>query len=238
MSTSKSRIPNTLPKFNQYILTVTNYLIQGGTPNNGQRLGLSAAQISQVQSFLAQWYTGNPASPGAYELHSDKNTKTHTTRMVVVSIMKNFSAYFRPLLMLINASPAITQTDRGVFNLPAPVSKKTKRSTPITDQVYPTMKVLGGGDMRMSCKNMASSKRAGKPPGADSVELAYKFGDPLPATPTDAGIITLFSTKAEFVLHLGPANVGKYLHLYARWYNSKYPALAGPWGGLLSIMIA
>jgi hypothetical protein len=238
MSAKSSRIPVPLPEFDKYFHNAVNYIGSGGPPVNGLRLGLTAADIAQAQAYFAQWYTGNPAAPGVYELHANRNTKSHTTRMQVVTIQKDFSAFFRPRLNIMASSPLITAADRTVLNIAAPSVKKSKKQVSIADSVFTSAKPIGGGDMRLYFKNQSSNKRAGKPHGVDIVQLAYKLGDPAPASPADAGLIIFNSSKALFTMHLGPASSGLRFHLYARWFNTKYPNLAGPWSGLFSVMIA
>jgi hypothetical protein len=65
----------------------------------------------------------------------------------------------------------------------------------------------------------------------------FKVGDPAPAHAAD-GTQTEMFPKATFTMHLGAANAGKKLYLFAQWYNSRQPELAGPVGAMQTILIS
>jgi hypothetical protein len=232
-----SRVPRSLAKFDQYIKTVTAFLLAGGATSNGIRLGLTAAKITQVQGYLTQWYTGNPSSPGLYELHTNPATKTKATRKQIADLIKKFATFFSPLLIRMSGSTAITVSDRLVLNIAAPNTSKTKPRVPITDTVYFEAKPLGGGSMRVTCRVSTDTKRASKPKGADTVQLSYKTGDPAPVGPDDPASKKDSSTHALFTLPLGASSAGQKLYLFARWMNTKHPELAGPWSPLTTVFI-
>jgi hypothetical protein len=237
MSTG-TRIPHALGKFDQYIRTVVPFLQAGGPPDNGTRLGMSAAEIAQAQAFLLQWHTGNPAAPGAYELHSNKGTKNKTTRAMVIKIIKDFATFFNPILIRMSGSAAITASDRITLNIAPPVAVRQHLKTQISDIIFIGIKQLGGGDMRFSCRSAHDAKRASKPKHADCLQLALKVGDPVLTSPDDATAKLMTFTKATFTLKLGATYAGMKLSLYGRWYNSKYPNLSGPWSAIMVIVIA
>ena len=231
------RVPKTLSEFDQYLRRVVGFLLQGN-PSNGIRLLLTAAEIAQAQGFLTLWYTGNPANPGAYELHSNPNTKTKNTRKAVIKIISDFSIFFSPLLVRMSGCAAISPSDRLMLNIAAPNPTRTRHRQGISDIVQFSIKPIGGGDVQFSGRTSQDSKRASKAEGADSVQICYKISDPAPVNTDDPTARTESVTHASFTLHLGTVSIGKKLYIYARWYNTKHPELAGPWSQLAQAMIA
>ena len=234
MPSQGSRVPQTLPEFDIYIKRVDLFL-QAITPpavvNNGTQLGLTPAEISETTDFRKLWFTGLPATPGAYELHTSPATKTHNTRLAVEGIMTDFTEFFSPLLVRMSGSANITSAFRTVLNIAEPNPEHTTPTEAITETVVAEAKPIGGGEMRFTCRTSHDTGRASKAEGADSVQLAYKVGDPAPADP-DAGTTKEIFTKSVFILALGAGNVNKKLYYFVRWFNTKYPGLAGPWSAL------
>jgi len=231
------RVPRKLSIFDQYIRTVIAFLA-AGTPTNGSRLLLTVAEIAQAQGFLTLWYTGNSTSPGAWELHSNPNTKTKNTRKMVVKIIKDFCNFFNPLLTRMSTSPNITTADRLVLNIAAPNVQRTHHREGIQDMAYFALKPLGGGDVRIICRTTHDTKRASKALTSDCVQLCYKVGDPLPLNTDDTTTKTESFTRAMFTLHLGTASEGKKLYVFARWINTKHTELAGPWSSMSQVVIS
>ena len=238
MSTTSrgTRVPRKQSAFDQYIRAVVAFLL-AGTPTNGSRLLLIAAEIAQAQGFLTLWYTGNASSPGAWELHSNPNTKTKNTHKMVVKIMKDFTVFFNPLLVRMSGSAAITAADRLILNIAAPNATRTHHRESLQEIVYFVLKPLGGGDVRMICRTTHDSKRASKAALADSVQVCYKTSDPAPVNSNDPTAKIEFYTHASFTLRLGTAVEGQKLYLFVRWYNTKHPELAGPWSPLAQVVI-
>lgn len=234
----RSRIPKTLSHFDTYIRTVVPFLSAGGSPSNGIRLGLDAVEITQAQGYLNQWYTGIPATPGFYELHTNPNTKTKTTRKQVLKVIADFSTFFQPLLTRMNGSASITASDRQIFNIAPPSKKHTTSVTQITEPVYFIGRPLGGGDVQFTCRSIKDSKRASKPKDADAVELIYKVGEPPLTGPDDPTAKRMISTKAHFILRLGAAAVGLKVTVCARWINTKHPNLSGSFGMVETIVVS
>jgi hypothetical protein len=237
-TTKGSRIPRILSKFNQYINTVAAFLGAGTPTANGVRLGLSAAQITQAQTYQSQWHSTNPATPGVYDLHTNPNTRTKATTKSVQLLVKDFKIFFNPLLQQMASSPAITPSDRLILNIAAPNPSKTKPQVPIANTVYFEAKPLGGGSLRVTCRVATDTKRASKPPGADVVQLSYKIGDPAPSSAMDASTTKENSTHASFILQLGSGSAGQKLYVYARWMDTKHPNLAGPWSPVTMLYVS
>ncbi|MBK5284499.1 MAG: hypothetical protein JJE25_03785 [Bacteroidia bacterium] len=108
-----------------------------------------------------------------------------------------------------------------------------RRTEAIQEQCLSKLKPLGGGDIRVGCSTSHDTKRASKAEGADSVMVAYKIGDTAPASTNDGTTKATYS-KATFTINCGDENTGKKLFLFTRWFDTKNPALAGPWSSLNS----
>ena len=125
------------------------------------------------------------------------------------------------------------------FNIKKGVLQKTTRSvatTPLTNQVAASIQPLGGGSVNIKCRNL-SSERAAIDEGANCVQYAFKVGDTAPVSADAENLRREISTKAFFVLALGPGSSAKNLYIYFRWYNTKHPELAGPWSALMTTLI-
>ncbi len=239
MSTTnkEGRIPRQIPKFDQYFRAIVSFLTAGPTPNNGTRLGLTAAEEAQLTALYTQWFTGNQAAPGLIELHGNSLTKNKATAIGVEKFMRDFGVFFRPLLNRMAVSPVITSSDRVALHIAEPNLNRTLHQVPISETVFFEAKSLGGGQFKFSCRTTKDSRRCSKPKGADSVELSIKIGDPAPTNGDDPSTRKETSSHAQFILSLGGANAGLKAYLYARWINSKHQQLAGPWNAMTVVIV-
>jgi hypothetical protein len=248
----KRRIPNTLKAFNSYISNVNSHLQmkeKGAVVTNGERLGLTPAELLTLGNFFTAWSSNDPEHRGAYYLHSNKVTKTEVTRKMVLQLMKEFTVFFRPITWRISGCLNITNADRAVLRIAPPVTSHVQPVAGIEEGCFAMLHIMGGGIMKISCKASHESGRAAKPYRADAVEIAYRTDRVLYDSQTgkiiplyvingpDDGTTKMLSTKAVFLLHLGVENAGSKLQLYAHWINTKHPNLAGEWTGPFSTFI-
>ena len=232
----KGRIPRTLADFDSYIRTVIAFLqATSGASTNGERLGLTTGEVAAAAAYLTQWYTGVPASPGAYEKHTNPATKSKATRLAVLNIMKNFRLLFSPFLTRMSGSAAIPDADRLVLRIASPVTTHRTPQTPIKDDIFALVKAAGGGNISIMCRSDHDASRGSLAADADGVEVAWSVGA-APATPDNAQFKLTFS-KSKFIIAGGLANSGKKIYIYVRWINSKHPEIAGDWSTEYSVMI-
>jgi len=232
----KTRVPTTIPQFNTYINTTDNHIAAVSDPGpppvtNGQRLGLSAENITDWHDQRVFW------RDTLYPKYSNPDTKTKTVNQQVKNFMKEFSEFTRPLLTAMSVHPDATEQDEAIFNFVITRDDPTRPTTPIQEQCFASIKPLGGGMVRLSCRSQQDTQRASLPPGADSVQVADKIGEPPPSHPEDGTEITLI-TKATSTQELGPEHVGTRVYAFFRWFNTKYPDLAGPWSERVSFVVA
>ena len=230
----KSRVPPTLNAFDVYINTTDNYL-QAIDPltsqPNWQRLELKSAEAAWWHGERVLWRdTLNPK-------RADKTKKTVVLTSEITNFRANFKKMSARILDKIAAADAAGSVEEGTFNL---ILKKNRKKPgyhqmPIADPVGVSLKHMGGGRLHISCRAGHHLKRAALAAISNSVQLAFSFdapGDP------DHNAQQLIFTRASFSHDFGGANVGRYVYIYARWYHTKHPQLAGPWSNWIRTMIA
>jgi hypothetical protein len=230
-----SRMPRGIEDFNSYIVNTTAYLTAGTPTTNADRLGVLPAETAQWVSLHAEWVP-------LYVKYDDKrNSRTTAVKDQLLNIIDRCVDLDQDnhLLDRIAASPNVTITDLGVFNIRKGMLQKSTRTTPqtiISEPVIASLQPQGGGSVLVKCYS-TTGERACIFDDADSVQFLYIVGDTPPASAEVEGLNRDLSTKATFTLSLGAGKAGKHLYIYFRWYNTKYPALAGPWSVLQTTLI-
>jgi len=232
--TTGTRIPRGIDEFNPYITKTSSYL-QEGTPSNADRLGVTKEEAAEWTALEGKWLP-------LHLLYTDKkNSRTTTVKDKLKAIITECVELDQDCHILdrIAASPNATITDMAIFNINNGVLQKsthTTLTTSIVEPVIPTLQPIGGGSLTIKCYS-STGERAAIFEDADSVQYTYMVGDTAPASADAVGLTKELSTKASFTLALGSASSGKRLYTYFRWYNTKYPTLAGPWTSLQTTLI-
>jgi hypothetical protein len=255
---TSGRIPGKLALFIVYIVNVNAYLqavAPGGTDPRGKVLGMTTAELTTLNEFVIKFMSGDPLHPGYWDLHSNADTKNKLTRKDMYLCMKQFKAFFRPMLNRMSGSAAITNADRLKLNIADPDKIHTKKSVSIAATCFVSVKMLGGCDVRFLCRSSSDTARASKAEGSDAVEICYS-SIPLPASDSTGGndstskakpkqlagpseaAVREIHTKAIFIIHFGDDDLGNNLQFFVRWINTKHPDLAGPWSQLNSVIIS
>jgi hypothetical protein len=248
----RRRIPNTLGKFDIHIKNVNEHLQKAeknASIKNGIRLGMTSAELTKYNNLKTKWTSGDMAHPGIYDLQGNPATKNKITREKALKFIKEYSAFFRPILLRMSGSPEINATDRLILCIAEAVTKHTSPIAAIEEDCMVMPVIHGGGTLRISCCTSHESGRPGKPLRANALELAYRIFKPKIDTQTgeiifpdtaqhaNDGTTKLLSTKAVFLLNLGQENCGCRMDLFARWINTKHPHLNGAWKGPVSTFI-
>jgi hypothetical protein len=252
------RIPEILAAFIAYITTVNDYLqnpLPGESEPRGKTLGMTGAELTKLADYVKLFMSGDPAHPGLWDLHKNKDTKTASTRQNMADAMKEFGIFFRPILNRMASCTSITNNDRNVLNIAHPITTHTTPSTAIAAKCFVDITMLGQCEVKFECRASADANRSGKAEGSDAVEVAFcslpmvevKAGDGSilaskvkprqmmgPSEATDHSI----STKALFTVTYPDSQLGNNLQLFFRWINTKHPDLAGPWSPLFSVIIS
>ncbi len=244
----KTRVPNTIQEFNDYINNTDDYqaATTGGRPSpNWQYLGLAAGDNAAWSAQRTAWVI-------LYAKYIDPAQRTKVIVSDVKAFMITFTTFVNPLLDIMAASPNAENDDEIQFNF----KKKSSRQRPvrpteeIQEQCFTTVKAIGGGELEFTCRTSHDTKRASKALKADSIQVAYKIGVTPPLTapnpPDDPSGVESpdvcpnkeIFTKSNFILKAGPGNATKKLYVFARWFNTKHPELAGQWSPMATVPIA
>jgi hypothetical protein len=250
----KNRIPVRQYLFVQYVLKNNKHLHEipsGGTLTRGEILGLTTAELLSLNAYELKLVSGDPLNPGIWDLHANKETKTHKTRMQFLEIEKEFGNFYRPLLNRMSGSAAITVADRLVLNIAIPGGPHHKPTTKIQELCYTNVICLGRGDVKFFCRSTSDSSRSSKPDSSNGPEIAYLLIPPTAASGDSngstkksslpdpkLGFTHVIFTKAIFTLELGVEYAGYTMQYYLRWVNTKYPNLAGTWSVMGSIIVS
>lgn len=231
-----TRIPRSAVEFDTFITNTNTYQAEGN-PANYTRWGWTLVESAAWAAFVTTW------TPLFTKYSAKKTARTTDVKNQVHQVIEAAVAYDHKqhLLDRVASSPNSNATDYATFNIKrgTPLAKAAVMhpQAPLADACHATVVALGGGDMRIGCRTTQHTGRPARAEGADCVRYFFKIGDPAPANTGDGTTIDT-STKASFTLHLGTANSGKKLYLYAQWYNSKHPTLAGPASSLVATTIA
>ncbi|MGD0710660.1 MAG: hypothetical protein ABR968_05705 [Bacteroidales bacterium] len=251
----RSIIPRDIDKFNSYITRTNDYLILG-SPTNAERFGWTAQNLSDWQAFRTEW------EPLFFKYSDRKDTYTTAIKNSMEAIIANAIIYDREnkLILKIKATVGLTVTDCYTFSIPisysmprlsTPQGEKsadTHKTTMTEERVFPQLKPVGGGMIKIDCfQFVKGSGRAHKPEGYDLLEykvaVFYSGTSDIPTQFTDTRLTLGYSSKASFMLNtnvftsnlpateLGEAVPLKMAVFFFRWAKSKHPDLDGPWSG-------
>lgn len=220
-----SRIPRSIIEFHHFFGTAYSYATTGN-PTAAARLQLLPADTIFMLSILTAW------TPLMAKYADKSNGRTQAVIEQLNALIEKFVNYDRTtgLLNRIANSPTATFADLDVFNIKDSYLRPKTRSvshTNISDAITATLTPLGGGQVAVKCRSVATGK-ATICEGADVVQYCYVIGT-APTAPGLPGQIKEVSSKASFTLIVDPSNAGKVIYIYFRWYNTKHPNLAGPW---------
>lgn len=227
-----SRIPLTISEFNNYINNTNTYL-HAGSPQNGIRLGLVAGDLTEWDTRTVYWHDT------LFPLYTNELTSSSSVKDNVRIFMKDFREFAQPRIDIMAVDPDATQDDANVLHFVLQRAKPSKPTENIKGKCFASISAIGGGSFDISCRTINDSSRPSKPDGADCVMISFRIvsdGKMLPAGPDD-GMTKVVNTKAKFQFDTDPANRGKYLQVYFRWYNTRYPQFAGTWNEAQSVLI-
>ena len=174
-----------------------------------------------------------------YVKAQNKDTRTPTD---VLAHRQMRQVYEKEITVFVKAwlySPLVTDLDRKMMGIPPRDMEPTPRGKIPTIPVVELLPI-GGGDIKSSCRVTRDQTRPNRHPLADGVEVQYTWvpkGEMPPEKPEDAKH-TLFSKKAQFIIHCGPGNAGETFWGFFRWANLSVPANSGQWSDAIKKVIA
>ena len=251
-----TRVPRAFKWFDPYYGVITVYLTEdypGGIISRGEHIGMTPGQVTALGNHYAKWRTGDPANPGAYEIHLINPKAIGGTRATLLEFQGDFITFITPIYDVINVNPNTSDEDRTILNIAIPNAPHSHPTNPFTAAVYVRPIPMTDFRIKLKCFTSDDASRPSLIEGADCLEIAYRR-DPIelevdPVThlpipgkikrrpitaPTDGTTIIHFTTASP-LWKIEGASVGDYLQFYVRWANTKHPNLAGPWTGPTAI---
>ena len=174
-----------------------------------------------------------------YVKAQNKDTRTPTD---VLAHRQMRQVYEKEIQVFVKAylyNPLVTDLDRKSMGIPPRDTEPTPRGKIPTIPVVELLPI-GGGDIKSSCRVTRDQTRPNRHPLADGVEVQYTWvpkGEMPPEKPEDAKH-TLFSKKAQFIIHCGPGNAGETFWGFFRWANLSVPDNSGQWSKAIQVVIA
>lgn len=231
----QSRIPRNFNKFVMYLEQTSAYLLQKSplpfTGFNWQR-------FHWTESELAMWQFFSKKASEYFSAYRNPSLRSTAIRDRLKNLRESTVQYNRKQCLLDRIASNPNQTvlnDFYVFNIRRGTSlEKIRRSrpqSPIDEKIFFFLKPIGGAILMCKCWTQSRSGRPHRHRLADSIQVAFKTRSPAPKSYLDCPEKEIFRT-AKFFIHLPMEEIGETIGVFVRWYNTKYPHLAGPWSGL------
>jgi len=248
------RIPGAFNDFNTYITYALAYLREVD-PNtgqtNGERLGMSPADVALCATYLAEWSSNDTLNPAIYERHADKKKKNVESRTAVDTFRKKINKWFLPILNQISANKNITGKDRLTLNIRERPTKLHRKGSKIEDIPDVFLKPSGRGNIIL--RSLPKGHDCRKPKlgkNADCIEIRYavvmkekiehekfpKRRDTAPENVEECFYSEIHS-KAMFNVDVGSEYSGGEIYLWARYSYMRRPNIAGSWSQVAIITL-
>jgi len=223
-----SRIPETIPKFNDYI-NATDDRLQSVNPDTLKKYGIdygfSPAQNTEWNTQRVFW------RDTLYPSYTNPLTSTSVVKANVRDFMSDFREFGNPLLDKIASSDIAGNEEEAIFNIDLERAEPVRPTTPISDNCMVAIANIGGGAMQLTGRSTTDQTRASVPVGAEGMMASYVIMDAKPTVippANDKMMRDKFFGKAKTRVDFGPENSGKWLVVYFRWHSNTYPQFDGP----------
>jgi hypothetical protein len=232
-----TRVPTQIPKFNQYINSTTDRLVEinpDTTNPYAEDYGLSTVETDDWKNKRVLW------RDTLYKDYSDPLKNTSTVRKKVREFLPAFSKFAKKPLDKIVLSDIAGVDEEDIFKIKLVRANPTHPTTNIEAECIAAIRSIKRGNAKISCRASDDSNRASIFEGADSVQFSYIIvaSDTVPEIdPDDKSMTKELSFEANFDHDFGAENQGKWLVIYFRWYLSRYPQFAGDWSLMMRVMI-
>jgi hypothetical protein len=192
--------------------------------------------VPGITALQAEWL---PVSTKG--THTSAQTKQFTTAKK--NFLKNVLRPWNKEFVLYNS--AFTVQNRATIGVLPVASTLRTAAGATTEQLFASFKSLGSCMYEIHCKTAVDASRASCPEGK-IVQFAYNIvgrvaaGAVQPAPALSAADCSLqgVSTHALFTYDFEPANAGKIMYIFFRWFDLHHPEKSGPWGALITINLA
>ena len=211
-------IPSSDAEFNAWLNNFVEYVAA-----NAADLGVSPAQVTQLQTHRTDWNTKYPASITAQAMNASATQAKTDSRHEAES-------FVRPLVGLMQANSGVSDAHRQSLGVTVRSSTRTAVGPPETRPVG-----LVNTSQRLQHTLSFSDERTpnsrAKPDGVQGCEIWMKVGDPAPAGPHDVHYLAL-DTRTPYVTEFEATDAGKTAYYMLRWINTR--GETGPWSATAS----
>lgn len=165
--------------------------------------------------------------------HKSQNKQARTSGDVLAH-RECRNLYEKEIRVFVNAhirfNDKMTDSDRISVGLPPRDTEPSPRPK-ITIHPLVGLRILGGGDIEVTCRRETDETRPSMHSAADAIELRFiivPVGEKPPSDPEQCPK-TQISKKARFIISGGVKNAGQSLYGFFRWVNLTNPQNSGPW---------
>jgi hypothetical protein len=245
---NKDYIPKNIDKFNNFQNYLNGQVITNATPWN-----VPAAEQTALDTWSQNYVP-------LYKNVSNLETRSREQVLAYNEYRTDYVAFLRPFCQgyLVN-NPLIPVSERVAMGLnPRGLNPPSKRPHITTSPIL-KLKAMGGGLVRYSFSVEDSKSRSARQADSNGVEVFFKLLSQTPKSadapvlvaeedinpnnsaesglPTE-GYNTFFNTHARFTKQLALSDIGKTLHVYARWVNTSDETKNGPFSMVSATVVS
>ena len=170
MASGTSRVPKQIPKFNQYINSTADRLVEVNpdtTNPYGDDYGLSAAEMTEWADGRTLW------RDKLYKDYSDPLKSTSAVKKKVRDFIPVFSKTAKKPLDKIVLSDIAGVDEEDIFKIKLVRANPSHPTTNIEAECMASIRSIKRGNARFSCRASEDTNRASIFEGADSVQYSY-----------------------------------------------------------------
>lgn len=207
-------IPAADAEFNAWQVNFVNY-----ANANLAALGLTAADMTPIDTAQGEWETAYPAHVTAVASAESARAEKDATRAGYVTLV-------RALVRRLQASPQVDDAERAALGITVPGQNPIPVGPPASAPIS-SIECSGRLQHKINFVDQNTPTRKAKPAGVLGAEIWCKVGSP---APTDASQLVFLGlcTRTPFVADFDGADGGQMAYYWLRWVNGQ--GEKGPWG--------
>ncbi len=215
-------IPAADPEFNSWQENFVTY-----AADNMAALGLTAADLTPVETAQTAWDTDYPAHVAATQAAQGATATKNGARA-------GYETLIRALVRRLQASPTITDAQRAGLGITIPDTDPTPSGPPTS---RPVLSITCSQRLRQGVHFMdeTTPTRKAKPAGVLGAEIWAKVGGQPPVDASELSFLGL-STRTPFTANFVGSQGGQIAYYWVRWVNSR--GEKGPWSEMASATIS
>jgi len=176
-------------------------------------------------------------------LYHKSQIKNNRTSVDVAAHRQSRQLYEKEIRGFVNSylrfNPAVSPGNKVAMALVVPDTEPSPRPAISTSPVV-GFTILGGGEIKVVCKEETDQTRPSMHPAADAVECRFTLiqkGQTPPKEPDECPNVQM-SKKAQFIINCGVKNAGNRFYGFFRWVNLTNPSNNGHWSNAQTVIIA